>query len=313
MRRVASLSFLAVALTALAAACGGQSFSPGGSPTGDAGRAGNVNSAGQTSAGTGSTHGGEPPISHGGSANGGASTGGAGGISSAGAGGARPSTACDGPPVNGPAVCDAYIPRWTHDPQSGLCRPYIYGGCGAADNLYDTLEACQTACPGGKPNYDECELPSDCILDSTGCCGVCDSDQVAAENFIAYNRKYAANVRTCGDVACGACPPPPVAGTLKNFFANCVKGQCVVQDLRTLAETACKKASECRVRRGTGCCPGCNEEPAVAVRGDGSFERLVCGDTAVDCEACASEPLAVPVCGEDGHCQAATLMPGGTP
>lgn len=313
LRRSASFCVLASLLIGLAVACGGQSFSPGGAATGEAGRAGNLGTAGASSAGSSNAHGGQPPVGNAGATFGGTTTAGYGGISSAGARGEVPTAACSGPPVYGPALCDAYFPRWTHDPTTGLCRPYIYGGCGAAENLYDTLEACQMACPGGDPNFDECQVARDCTLDSTGCCGVCDSDQVSAQSFIAYNRKYAAKVRTCGDVACGACPPPPVVGTLKNFFANCVHGECVVQDLRTLAETACTKSSECRVRRGTDCCPGCNSEATVAVRADGSFERLVCGDADVACDACASEPLAVPVCGDDGHCQAASLMPGGNP
>jgi hypothetical protein len=54
----------------------------------------------------------------------------------------------------------------------------------------------------------------------------------------------------------------------------------------------------------TGCCEGCNGGDPVAVRNDGSFEKLVCSPSSV-CAGCLPEPSsAVPYCGQDGHCQA---------
>jgi hypothetical protein len=160
--------------------------------------------------------------------------------------------------------------------------------------------------PGGAPNYDACKAPTDCVVTSAGCCGVCDGPDVSRRDLIAYNRQYQGQISTCdaGDVACGACPEPvPGQGTLMYFVPNCVQGQCVVEDIRTSPVTACEDASECRLRNGTGCCEGCGGETVVSVRNDGSFEDLVCGGVAQPCPACIALPPddAVAVCTE-GRC-----------
>jgi Kunitz/Bovine pancreatic trypsin inhibitor domain len=302
----------AVSLVAiLASACGGQSFAPDG---GDAGSSGSAQGGSTSSGGTHSTGG----KAHGGSQTGGSNTGatspggtgvggtGSGGGVTAGAGGTG-NDECNGPPVNGPEMCDAYIPAWTHDSTTGLCRPYVYGGCGGTKNLYKTLAECQTACPGGNPNYDACKLPTDCALVGQGCCGVCDGPNVTAHDFISYNKQYAAQVTPCAnvDIACGACPPTaPGQGSMKYFVPNCVQGQCVVEDLRTSAVTACKSNSECQLRNGNGCCPACNIDAPIAVRNDGSFENLVCGNLRPPCAACMpASNGAIAVCGQSGHCE----------
>jgi hypothetical protein len=303
-RAASAVSIVAV----LVSACGGQSFAP---DTGDAGKAGMAQGGSTSAGGTHSTGG----KAHGGNQTGGTGSGatnaggteaggtGSGGGVTAGAGGIG-GDECNGPAVNGPDLCDAYFPSWTHDSTTGLCRPYVYGGCGASKNLYKTLAECQAACPGGSPNYDACKVPTDCVLASQGCCGVCDSPNVTAHDFIAYNRQYSADIMTCpGGVACGACAEPPGQGTLKYFVPNCVQGQCVVEDLRTSPVTACKATSDCRLRNGNGCCQACNVDEPIAVRNDGSFEKLVCGNELPPCAACQPVPSAVAVCGATGHCE----------
>jgi len=74
------------------------------------------------------------------------------------------------------------------------------------------------------------------------------------------------------------------------FVPDCVKGQCVVEDLRTSAVTACKTSDECKIRHGTGCCEGCGGGDEISVRNDGSFEKLVCSSGPVACPACAPLP-----------------------
>lgn len=311
--------FTTVAL-ALASACGGQSFTGGdggdagsgsGSTGGSSSHGGSNNRAGTTStAGTG----------HAGSATGGtgsAGTGAGGGSAGTGSGGSV-SEACGAPPNSG--TCDAYIPSWYNDASTGICRPFIYGGCGGNANRYASLQACQKACPGGNPNYDVCKVPSDCVVTGTGCCGICDSANITLNDLIAYNKQYAGQLQ-CGvaldvagnpsggaaaPIACAPCPPPPAGqGTLKYFVPDCVAGQCAVQDLRTSAVTACKTSAECKLRHGTGCCEGCSAGDEFAVRNDGSFEKLVCGDGPVGCLACVPPPIsAIPVCNA-GRCVAA--------
>lgn len=304
---VSRVALTALLFGSLQSACGGQSFTGKPDPSGGSGNEGGSgnNTAGtHTSAGKG----------HGGSATAGTGMGGS-GTSGSGSAGSPPADACSGPStMEGPGGgCLAYFPSWTHDSATGLCKPIIYGGCGATQNLYKTLEECQKACPGGTPNYDACTNGMDCMLASPGCCGVCDSPNVTAHDFIAYNRKYANQGLTCaGDVACGACPPPEGEGASKFFVPNCVQQQCVVEDVRTSPLSACKTDMDCRLRVGKGCCPGCNGQELIAVRSDGSFDKQVCGDLALPCDDCEAkpDPSAVAICGPDQHCLVAYVGPG---
>jgi hypothetical protein len=290
----ARTTFPIAAAIALASACGGQSFQGHGGEAGDAGTGGTKNLSGSSSI-AGKTHGG---TTSGGSSSGGSAS-----------GGTSFDEACAGPADLG--SCAAAFPRWSHDAATGLCRPIIYGGCGATKNNYETLEACQQACPGRSPNFDACKMATDCILGSTGCCGVCDGPDISAHDFVAYNKAYAAELPQC-DVACGACPPlQPGLGTMQYFLPNCLRGECVVEDIRTSDATACATAEDCRLRHGTGCCEGCSNDDLVAVRNDGSFDKQVCGDFIPPCDPCAPPPTngAVALC-EAGHCQVGYLLDG---
>lgn len=292
------VALFATAAIALASACGGQSFSDGGS----GGDAGNGQGGTASHGGTSGTAG----KGHAGTGTAGTSVGG-----TAGAG----SEACDAPPE--PGSCDAYGPSWYHDAASGICRPFVYGGCGGNKNRYPTLEACNQACPGGAPNYDACNTPSDCMVTGTGCCGICDSGNITAHDLIAYNKQYA-DVLQCGvalklpppsgsstaPVACAPCVPPSGQGSLMYFLPDCVAGQCVVQDIRTSPVTACKSSDECQLRHGTGCCQSCSSADLVAVRNDGSFDELACSGGLPPCPRCVPPPTdALANCSPSGHCE----------
>jgi hypothetical protein len=65
------------------------------------------------------------------------------------------------------------------------------------------------------------------------------------------------------------------------------------------------------VRRGTNCCESCGSDDPIAVRNDGSFEKLVCGDGPVGCLACLPQPTeAIAVCGANGRCEVDYLPVG---
>jgi hypothetical protein len=284
-----------------ASACGGNSFSGGDDPKGGEGSGGSV-----TTGGTGNVAG----KGSGGSSSKAGTTSHAGTTSSAGAGGNQGGDACNAYPDSG--NCEAYLERWYHDPATGLCRGFVYGGCGGNGNNYESFEACQKACPGGSPNYDACTKPTDCVVAGGGCCGICDAPDLKARDLIAYNKQYAANLFLCGgtagaaappgDIACVPCLEPPAdSGSLKYFVPNCVQGACVVEDIRTSSVSLCKTGQDCTLRSGNGCCESCGGSQAIAVNNTGAFQKLVCGDMLPPCAAC--EPAAS---GAIAYCNAMT-------
>ncbi len=332
MTQLASISrgvWYAACVVTLASACGGQSFTGSGGEAGSGAtsQGGTTSTAGGHST-AGKAHGGS---SAGGSASAGSASGGSASAGSSSGGSAGTGNeACDAPATVGDASCQAAFQRWHNDPATGICRPIWYGGCGATKNNYETLAACQKACPGGTPNYDACKLPTDCVVTGGGCCGVCDGPDLSAHDLIAYNKQYGISLLcgggplpgAAGDAAPGvgapiACPscaaPASGTGMLKNFVPNCVEGQCVVEDLRESAASACKVNTDCKLRNGTSCCEACTANDLVAVRSDGSFEKLVCGGELPPCLACVpnGSPNAFASCSPAGHCIVNYLLPGG--
>ena len=223
--------------------------------------------------------------------------------------------ACTAPPVSG--SCEAYIPAWYHDPFTGLCRPFVYGGCDGNDNRYRSLAECQANCTGGSPDLDRCQQASDCVFTGTGCCGACDS-ATFDHDIISLNSQYldqlscsfalelpppGGNNGASAPVDCAPCPPLG-DGTMKFFVPDCVKKQCSVLDVRESALTACTTDQDCRVRRGNHCCESCGTDDLLAVRSDGSFDQFVCEGTGpAACPHCVELPTsALAYCGNDGQC-----------
>jgi Kunitz/Bovine pancreatic trypsin inhibitor domain len=50
---------------------------------------------------------------------------------------------CSLKPDHGP--CEAGFPKYYFDPQAGVCKEFVYGGC-EGTVPFDTLEACKAAC-----------------------------------------------------------------------------------------------------------------------------------------------------------------------
>src|SRR3954471_665639 len=116
---------------AIIPACGGSALTEGGRSDAGAGGAA-TGSGGRPGAGGASATAGSNAV--GGSAGGAPSVAGApaAGASAAGA----PGDACSAPMASG--NCNGYEPSFWHNPKSGLCEPFIYGGCGGNENRYPT-------------------------------------------------------------------------------------------------------------------------------------------------------------------------------
>lgn len=52
--------------------------------------------------------------------------------------------------------CDGSFSVYWHNPETGLCEPTIYGGCGGNENRFSIREECARAC--GAPSGSSCEV-----------------------------------------------------------------------------------------------------------------------------------------------------------
>ena len=289
MLRVFATALFVASLTSVMVSCGGESFE--GDEDGGSGGSGNSgNAAGNPSRG-GST------------GKGGASSGGtdAGGTAGTGSGGA-PSGICSLPAESG--NCNAYIPSFFHNPDTGVCEPFVYGGCGGNDNRFDSVEACQAACSGGTPDLDSCQSPQECVLVSPHCCGACDGTvqdyvAVSAAGLEAFQAAH-----LCPDIACEPCPPnDPTIANYPYITATCRNGQCVPIDIREEGVTDCETSEDCFMRAGADCCEACDGTTVASVSDGALLNELVCGDEPAYCPPCAPvyPPELAVVC-DDGRC-----------
>eukprot|EP00096_Caligus_rogercresseyi_P007225 TRINITY_DN25027_c0_g1_i1.p1 TRINITY_DN25027_c0_g1~~TRINITY_DN25027_c0_g1_i1.p1 ORF type:complete len:564 (+),score=120.10 TRINITY_DN25027_c0_g1_i1:30-1694(+) len=128
---------------------------------------------------------------------------------------------CDLPPVNkGPIACTALIPKWTYDKRRGKCVNFIYGGCGATANNFDTKEDCEATCPKTPKKIvqpppfvrpDFCSLPA--VVSEGGI-------QCLA---LRYGYTFNEAKGTCEQIMYGGC------GATANFFHSLQKCQTVCQ------------------------------------------------------------------------------------
>lgn len=205
--------------------------------------------------------------------------------SNGGSSGSGGSEVCSLPPDSGP--CEAAIRRYAFDPKTGLCLPFVYGGCQGNANNFDSPEACYGACGGqGEIDPTACEEPADCQLMSTTCCGGCDAP--TAGNVVAARRDQAGAVHRamgCDVVDCVPCDPPAPNPWL---FWTCTAGRCIASDARETEITECTQSSDCVLRAGLGCCEACNPTmyDFISVNASVALEPWLCGSVPIDCKAC---------------------------
>jgi hypothetical protein len=289
-------------LVVIIAACGGSALTEGSRSDAGAG-GGNVGSGGRPGSGGASPVAGSNAV--GGSAAGmpsvaGASAAGASaaGASAAGAAGDFCSARMDG------GNCDANQLSFWHDPKSGLCEPFFYGGCGGNSNRYPTRDACLKTCGGGGSNWGACKVDSDCTLTEASCCESC--DPVDVQDLLALNASHLAEqmaTSPCATVGvCAPCPSVSIfTATRKYFRAVCNAGQCSALDVRQSAYTQCTDSGDCGLRDGVDCCVGCDGSRFVAV----STHTTFCPNGAEPCAKCTPvpPPSGVGVTCTDQRCQ----------
>jgi len=217
----------------------------------------------------------------------GGSTSAAGAPPAAGAAGSLSNEACSLPQQTGP--CEAYVPSFWHNPKTGLCEPFVYGGCDGNANRFPTRDACLAACPGGGSQWGACQYDGDCALTTLGCCGPC--EPIANNQLLAVNSGHVADVaqQSCvGGATCGACQSTTeYDATAKYFKPVCVSKQCSAIDIRmTPALTACASDADCALRDGADCCAQCDGVGFVSVKNGADF----CGGASTPCLNCGSVP-----------------------
>lgn len=170
-----------------------------------------------------------------------------------------------------PGPCDAVIPRWYHNFQSGQCELFIWGGCGGNANNFETQEACDAAC------RDLCALPA--------VVGPCDAViprwyfsvlSIHCEEFIwggcggnANNFPDEDSCRSsCGDLCwlppvtgdCdGKCPRwfhDPGTGQCQTFMWGCCSSGSNANNFATQAECEAECVDICTLPQDPGPCDG---------------------------------------------------------
>ena len=239
LRRRASFALSLVALCvapAAATSCGGAIFSDSGDAGPDGGVSGSGGGAGaagrggagggpggtgMAGTGTGGVGGDFAGVGGfggdviGGSDGAGGGVGGTGGVGGAGGGGP---SACSLPRDAG--SCDAAMPVWWHNPDSGVCEPFIYGGCGGNDNRFPIARRVRRRVPRSRYGLDACMIPTDCQLAPRGV-AVRANPWTTARSYPSTSRKSrdtgaTTAARSTAPPAPHRCPARPPA----NIFAH---------------------------------------------------------------------------------------------
>ncbi len=204
-----------------------------------------------------------------------------------------PATSVCSLPMGG-TVCDGYAPVFQHNPDTGLCVPTVFGGCGGTRNVFATRQDCESACPGGGANWGACQHDADCTLRRVTCA----CEPLGEVSFVSLNTQHVADF-SATQPDCPACEAvSEYDATGKYYKPVCAAGQCSALDIRKSPATECTTDADCILRDGAACCPGCDGEEIVAV----SVAAQLC-DVAQPCSACAGQisPDLHAAC-SDGRC-----------
>jgi hypothetical protein len=173
------------------------------------------------------------------------------------------------------------------------------GTIGHGGNASGTAGSSTGSGGSGGVDISFCTSNTQCEIASVSCCSCGDPGTV--DDYVAINSAYKSvyNAR-CAALDCAQCPPgvnPGHDNPFLYFAPTCQRpaeaapnapGRCVVVDLRKTSITDCNSASDCALRSGVGCCPGCSGRVVALNKNRGTeLSDLVCSTEVAGCPACA--------------------------
>ena len=142
-----------------------------------------------------------------------------------------------------------------------------------------SLQPAPTAPPNPVTREGGCDVDTDCVLFSAGCCGPCMSTppRSVLRSEAPQMREDCRRMR----IRCKPCERP---GFAPELAAGCQQGTCTVVDLRTTSITACTRDADCYLRPSS-CC-GCATDPvSIAKAGAQLYQAMVC-EPGIACAPC---------------------------
>ena len=182
----------------------------------------------------------------------------------------------------------------------------IAGGAPSSAGAPSVAGAPPIGVGGSTDGWGECNYDEDCTLLPRGCCGT--YEPVDVNQLVAVNASFAENYEKTHCPTQLPCPAGPAASeydaTQKYYRAICFHppnqgGQCEVLDVRGTPYIRCATSSECTLREGVDCCPGCDGQGWVPVNTSISFCSV-----STPCGHCTSfPPPGLETSCQDGTCR----------
>jgi hypothetical protein len=182
------------------------------------------------------------------------------------------------------------------------------GGEGTSSSDDDGTGGQDGGTTGGEGGaWSQCRVPSECVLASKSCCGVCGEPTIADVDAINAVHLEHHMVEVCPDPDAEPCPECPSAINA-SLVASCVEGTCKAIDLERVPwARSCAVQDDCVLRSATCCEPCGDADPwsLVAVHRDQLDEvaELLC-DPMASCPACVPvyPPDVIAYCDDRGLC-----------
>jgi hypothetical protein len=223
-----------------------------------------------------------------------------GGGGAGGSGGSRSPDRCSLPMWDDTApnyTCDGYMWRYWHNPTTGLCQLYFYGGCGATWNSFTSWRECVDTCSGQNPaaGLDGCTVPADCVAANPFCLETVCSNPLG--DFVGVNRQQLGELQR--RLSCSYVPRCDHGDT----GATCQAGVCVTVKVWQSDLSVCSTDSDCALRYGVDCCEACDDNLSAINPLHWETFAESCQALALDCGTpCGPYPPRTSARCLDSHC-----------